>query len=154
MILWNVKYHYLNCHEFVAFLALTFKFPCKYHIILIWIFNPTFHRGGGVHPTPPKVLVSRAFQSYLRDHKCWHNSWYLEFVLWKKIIFFSFFSFFWHPQQTKWFFCTFGTKITYNNLLTYKWTFHPQKMLFRGLFYKVSSKRPPLTTLTFQSCVR
>ena len=92
MILWNVKYHYLNCHEFVAFLALTFKFPCKYHIILIWIFNPTFHRGGGVHPTPPKVLVSRAFQSYLRDHKCWHNSWYLEFVLWnKKIFFFSFF---------------------------------------------------------------
>ena len=36
--------------------------------------NPTLHGGGALSAPPPKVLVSGAFQSDLRDPKCWHNS--------------------------------------------------------------------------------
>ena len=54
-------------------------------------------------------------------------------------IFFQFFKVFWTPFLQKKSFLHFWTK---NNLLLYNWRatcpFDPSKMLFRGLFYKVS----------------
>ena len=81
--------------------------------------NPTLY-GGGHSVPPPKVLVSGAFQSDLRDPRCWHNSYMIMRIdfMKKKFqnffkIFFNFFQFFGHPSHTKRFFCTFGQKITY-----------------------------------------
>ena len=80
--------------------------------------------GGGHSVPPPKVLVSGAFQSDLRDPRCWHNSYMIMRIdfMKKKIqnffkIFFNFFQFFGHPSHTKRFFCTFGPKITYSYIL-------------------------------------
>ena len=83
--------------------------------------NPTLH-------PPPKVLVSGAFQSYLRDPKCWHNSYIIfrNIFMKKKFqnffkFFFKFFQFFGHPSQTKRFFSL------QNSILLYTWT--PKKYL-------------------------
>ena len=80
--------------------------------------------GGGHSVPPPKVLVSGAFQSDLRDPRCWHNSYMIMRIdfMKKKFqnffkIFFNFFQFFGHPSHTKRFFCTFGPKITYSYIL-------------------------------------
>ena len=66
--------------------------------------------------------------------------------------FFQFFSVFWTPFTNKKIFLHFWAK---NNLLLYTrratGPFDPPKMLFRGLNYKLSSKRPPVYTLTFWS---
>ena len=77
-----------------------------------------------LNPTLHGVLVSGAFQSDLSDPKCWHNSYMIFRISFmeKKFqnffkIFFNFFQFFGHPQQTKRFFCTFGPKITYFYIL-------------------------------------
>ena len=62
---------------------------------LIKPLNPTLC-GGGLSALP-KVLVSGAFQSDLRDPKCWHNSYMiLDDENWfydKKFKFFSFLDF-------------------------------------------------------------
>ena len=92
---------------------------------------------------PSKVLVSGAFQSDLRDPKCWHNSYkILRIGFMKKNfkIFSKFFKFFFSfldiQNKQKDFFAPFP------------------KRLFRGLFYKVSLKHnppptpPPISTLT------
>ena len=56
--------------------------------------NPTLYWGegeGGGHLVPlPKVLVSGAFQSDLRDPRCWHNSYMIMRIdfMKKKIKFF------------------------------------------------------------------
>ena len=99
---------------------------------------------------PLKVLVSGAFQSDLRYPKFWHNSYMMlriGFVKKKSKFFqkfFQFFSVFWIPFTHKKIFLYCGAK---NYLLLYIWRatcpFDPQKMLFRGFFYKVSLKRPP-----------
>ena len=89
-----------------------------YKIYFVQIdFNPTLYRG-------TEVLVSGAFQSDLRDPKCWHNSYMIMRIdfMKKKFqnffkIFFNFFQFFGHPSHTKRFFCTFGPKITYSYIL-------------------------------------
>ena len=74
-----------------------------------------------------------------------NENWFYE----KKISkffqnFFQFFSVFWTPFTHKKIFLHFWAK---NNLLLYTWRatcpFDPQKMLFRGSFYKVSLKCPP-----------
>ena len=58
--------------------------------------------------------------------------------------FFDFFSVFWTPFTHKKIFLHFWAK---NNLLLCTWRatcpFYPPKVLFRGLFFKVSLKRPP-----------
>ena len=44
-------------------------------IYLYVVLNPTLYGGSTQSPPPaPKVLVSGAFKSDLRDPKCWHNS--------------------------------------------------------------------------------
>ena len=104
---------------------------------------------------PPKALVFGAFQSDLRDPKCWHNScmiFIISFMKKKFQNFFQFFSVFWTPLTNKKIFLHFWAK---NNLLLYTQRatcpFDPPKMLFRGIFYKLASKSPPVTTLTCQS---
>ena len=57
------------------------------------------YTGGGTQCPPPKVLVSGAFQSDLRDPRCWHNSYMIMRIdfMKKKSNFFHFFSVFWTP---------------------------------------------------------
>ena len=67
--------------------------------------NPTIHGGG------PKVLVSGAFQSNLRDPKFWHNSYMILRIGFLKknfkifsiffLIFFQFFPVFWTSVTNK-----------------------------------------------------
>ena len=62
-----------------------------YHIWKIlfsqWILevNPTSHGGGAL-----SGLVSGAFQSYLSDPKCWHNSYRIFRISFMNQFFFSF----------------------------------------------------------------
>ena len=53
-------------------------------------FNPTLHGGGGTQCPPTMVLVSGAFQSYLSDPKCWHNSYRIFRISFMNQFFFSF----------------------------------------------------------------
>ena len=116
--------------------------------------NPTLYGGG------TKVLVSGAFQSDLRDTKCWHN-WYLIFIISfmkKKFqnffkIFFNFFQFFGHPSHTKRFFSTFGPKITYSNILWGQQVhLTPQKCFLEAYSKKCPwSACTPISTLIFWS---
>ena len=62
-----------------------------------------------------KVLVSGAFQSDLRDPKCWHNS-YIVFME-KNSKFFQIFSVFWTPSTNKKIFLHFWVKKTYFYIL-------------------------------------
>ena len=92
-----------------------------------------------------KVLLSGALQSDLRDPKCWHNSYIiLRIGFMKKKMknffhFFHFFSSFLDTLYTQKIFLHCWAK---NNLLLYTCPFDPQKILCRGLFYKVSLKCP------------
>ena len=111
---------------------------------MITIINPTLYRGGTLSAPPPKVLVSGAFQSELRDPKCWHYSYIILRIILMKTKFskffqfcFQFFQFFGHPPHTKRFLCTFGQHIH----LTPK----------KGLFYKVSWKWLKISTFVWTS---
>ena len=85
-----------------------------------------------------------------------NENWFYE----KKISkffqnFFQFFSVFWTPFTHKKIFLHFWAK---NNLLLYTrratCPFDPQKMLFRGSFYKVSLKWPPFYTQKVHSTLK
>ena len=125
------------------------KFPCRNKIIkkktlkLLFRFqiflNPTLY--GGWHSVQ------------------WHNSYMtlrIGFMRRKIQIFFKFiFTFFlviWTPFTHKKFFCTFGPKITNFYILEGQHVhLTPPKMLFRGLNYKLSSKRPSPPWLPWHS---
>ena len=102
--------------------------------------------GGGT-----QVLVSGAFQSDLRDPRCWHNSYMIMRIdfMKKKFqnffkIFFHFFQFFGHPSHTKRFFCTFGPKITYSYILGGQHVhLTPQKCFIEAHSTKCPGNAPP-----------
>ena len=89
-----------------------------------------------------KVLISGAFQSDLRDPKCWHNSYIILRIIFmkKKFKIFSFF---------KIFFLHFWAK---NSLLLYTWwatcPFDPQKCFLEAYSTKCPWNAPPVITLT------
>ena len=116
--------------------------PFEVIVTLILILALLCTRGAlGVWSLPdwsegPQMLVQ-----FIYDNE----NWFYE----KKISnffskFLSIFSVFWTPFTHKKIFLHFWAK---NNLLLYTWRatcpFDPQKMLFRGSFYKVSLKCPP-----------
>ena len=114
-------------------------------------FNPTLY-GGGHSVPPPKVLVSGAFQSDLRDPRCWHNSYMIMRIGFMKKKF-QFFQFFGHPSHTKRFFCTFGPKITYSYILGGQYVHLTPKKCFLEAFSKKCpwNAPPPGSTLTSRS---
>lgn len=125
---------------------------------LLLMINPTLY-GGGHSVPPPKVLVSGAFQSDLRDPRCWHNSYMIMRIdfMKKKFqnffkIFFNFFQFFGHPSHTKRFFCTFGPKITYSYILGGQHVhLTPKKCFIEAHSTKCPGNAPPVNTLTSRS---
>ena len=118
------------------------------------MINTTLY-GGGTQCLPLRFFVSGAFQSDLRDLKCWHNSYMILRINFMKKNsnffpnFFQIFSVFWTSFTNKKVCCTFGPKITYFYILGgHHVHLTPQKMSFRYLFYKVSLKCPHVSTLT------
>ena len=90
----------------------------------------------------PRVLEGSQMSAQFIDNDI--KNWFYK----KNSNFFNiFFSVFWIPSTNKKIFCTYFFKLSGQHVHLA----HPPKMLFRGLFYKVSLKRPPYSTLTFLS---